>query len=137
MTGKGRRDPVENFPWSQVDARLVDVGLGTLKCRCCENEPFPVVQVACATRPQAMAGVPLANGFLSKEMFFGETLALNAPGMLMYATPVAATIAAIASVVYSTRFIHDIFFNGKSIGLDKVPHEPPRFMRVPVNAVAR
>ncbi len=93
---------------------------------------MPITATLAMVASASMAGVPLANGFLSKEMFFGETLALNATGLLVYALPIAATIAAIASVVYSTRFIHDVFFNGESIGLDRVPHEPPRFMRVPV-----
>jgi multicomponent K+:H+ antiporter subunit A len=87
-----------------------------------------LAMVACA----AMAGVPLANGFLSKEMFFVEALAVNADDWLKITTPIAATIAAIASVVYSVRFVHDVFFNGEPVGLTKIPHEPPRFMRVPV-----
>ncbi len=87
-----------------------------------------LAMVACA----AMAGVPLANGFLSKEMFFGEALAVDAHRLLTFATPVAATIAGIAGVAYSLRFIHDVFFNGEPVGLTKAPHEPPRFMRVPV-----
>ncbi|KKN11835.1 hypothetical protein LCGC14_1022610, partial [marine sediment metagenome] len=28
---------------------------------------------------------------------------------------------------------HDVFFNGEPIGLTKTPHEPPRFMRIPVD----
>jgi len=87
-----------------------------------------LAMVACA----AMAGVPLANGFLSKEMFFVEALAVNSNQLLAIATPIAATIAAVASVVYSLRFVHDAFFNGESVGLTKAPHEPPRWMRVPV-----
>jgi multicomponent K+:H+ antiporter subunit A len=87
-----------------------------------------LAMVACA----AMAGVPLANGFLSKEMFFAEALAVDSHHLLAIATPIAATIAAVTGVAYSLRFIHDVFFNGESIGLIKTPHEPPRWMRVPV-----
>ncbi len=46
--------------------------------------------------------------------------------------PIGATIAGIFSVAYSTRFIHDVFFGPPSTKLERVPHEPPRFMRVPV-----
>ena len=46
--------------------------------------------------------------------------------------PIGATIAGVFSVAYSARFIHDVFFNGEPVGLDRMPHEPPRFMRVPV-----
>ncbi len=87
-----------------------------------------LAMVACA----AMAGVPLANGFLSKEMFFGEALAVDTHRLLTFATPIAATLAGIAGVAYSLRFIHDVFFNGEPVGLTKIPREPPRFMRVPV-----
>ncbi|HHO41939.1 MAG TPA: DUF4040 domain-containing protein, partial [Epsilonproteobacteria bacterium] len=34
---------------------------------------------------------------------------------------------------YSLRFIHDVFFNGKTKDLPKTPHEPPRFMKIPVD----
>ncbi len=80
----------------------------------------------------SMAGVPLLNGFLSKEMFFAETLHQQILGSMSWLIPVLATLAAAFSVAYSMRFIHDVFFNGEPIGLTKTPHEPPRYMRVPV-----
>jgi multicomponent K+:H+ antiporter subunit A len=83
----------------------------------------------------AMAGVPLLNGFLSKEMFFAETLDTGSHALMSWVLPVGATLAGVFSVAYSTRFIHDVFFNGEPIGLPKTPHEPPRFMRVPVEVL--
>ena len=81
----------------------------------------------------AMAGVPLLNGFLSKEMFFTETLVRNQFGDFSWVIPLVATLAGIFSVAYSVRFIHDVFFNGKPRNLPKYPpHEPPRYMKVPV-----
>ncbi len=80
----------------------------------------------------AMAGVPLLNGFLSKEMFFSETLHLGSLGALSWMVPVLATVAGVFSVAYSLRFIHDVFFNGEPINLPKTPHEPPRYMKLPV-----
>ncbi|GGO77708.1 monovalent cation/H+ antiporter subunit A [Marinobacterium nitratireducens] len=80
----------------------------------------------------AMAGVPLLNGFLSKEMFFAETLEQEFLGSLSWMIPVLATLAGVFSVAYSVRFIHDVFFNGEPINLPKTPHEPPRYMKVPV-----
>lgn len=80
----------------------------------------------------AMAGVPLLNGFLSKEMFFAETLDQVTLGSLSWMVPVLATLGAVFSVAYSARFIHDVFFNGEPIDLPKTPHEPPRYMKVPV-----
>jgi len=80
----------------------------------------------------SMAGVPLLNGFLSKEMFFAETLEQSTLGSISWMIPVFATIGAAFAVAYSLRFIHDVFFNGEPIDLPKTPHEPPRYMRVPV-----
>jgi multicomponent K+:H+ antiporter subunit A len=85
----------------------------------------------------AMAGVPLFNGFLSKEMFFDEVLGLHLFGALSFLVPVAATLAAVFSVAYSLRFIHAVFFNGKPERLPKFPpHEPPRYMLLPVEFLA-
>ncbi|MBE0506009.1 MAG: monovalent cation/H+ antiporter subunit A [Marinospirillum sp.] len=80
----------------------------------------------------SMAGVPLLNGFLSKEMFFAETLDQVTLGSLSWMVPVLATLGAVFSVAYSARFIHDVFFNGEPVDLPKTPHEPPRYMKVPV-----
>ena len=80
----------------------------------------------------AMAGVPLMNGFLSKEMFFAETVFISATAWVEYALPVIATLAGIFSVVYSLRFTVDVFFGPQATDLPHTPHEPPRWMRVPV-----
>jgi len=80
----------------------------------------------------AMAGVPLLNGFLSKEMFFAETFQVQWLGPWYWLLPVAATLAGILTVAYSTRFVHDVFFGPAPQGLPKTPHEPPRWMKVPV-----
>ncbi|NVL48025.1 monovalent cation/H+ antiporter subunit A, partial [Pseudomonas syringae pv. actinidiae] len=58
----------------------------------------------------SMAGVPLLNGFLSKEMFFAETVFISATAWVEIALPVIATIAGIFSVAYSLRFTVDVFF---------------------------
>jgi multicomponent K+:H+ antiporter subunit A len=80
----------------------------------------------------SMAGVPLLNGFLSKEMFFTETLHQSMLGSLSWLIPLLATLGAAFSVAYSLRFIHDVFFNGEPIDLPKTPKEPPRYMKVPI-----
>jgi multicomponent K+:H+ antiporter subunit A len=80
----------------------------------------------------AMAGVPLLNGFLSKEMFFAEALDLRGLGLLGALAPGAVLAGGAFGVAYSARFIHDVFFNGEPRGLPRTPHEPPRFMKVPV-----
>ncbi|MEW5682947.1 MAG: monovalent cation/H+ antiporter subunit A [Pseudomonadota bacterium] len=96
---------------------------------------MPITATLAMVAAAAMAGVPLLNGFLSKEMFFAETLHQHLLGSLSWVIPVLATVAAVFSVAYSMRFIHDVFFNGQPKGLTKTPHEPPRYMRVPVEVL--
>lgn len=93
---------------------------------------MPYTAVLAIVAAAAMAGVPLLNGFISKEMFFQEAVDLAALGYTGYGLPAAAVLAGIGSVAYSCRFIHDVFFNGEPIGLTKTPHEPPRWMKVPI-----
>jgi multicomponent K+:H+ antiporter subunit A len=93
---------------------------------------MPITATLAMVAAAAMAGVPLLNGFLSKEMFFAETLHQSTLGSISWMVPVFATIGGAFSVAYSLRFIHDVFFNGEPKNLPKTPHEPPRYMRVPV-----
>jgi len=83
----------------------------------------------------AMAGAPLLNGFLSKEMFFTEVLDLHVHAELDWLLPAAAMLAGLFSVAYSARFVHDVFFNGEPIDLPRTPHEPPRYLKVPVEVL--
>ncbi|HTM77919.1 MAG TPA: proton-conducting transporter membrane subunit, partial [Devosia sp.] len=80
----------------------------------------------------AMAGVPLMNGFLSKEMFFAETALRNANPFYDISLPVVAVVASLFAVTYSLRFIHGVFFGPPPTELDRVPHEPPALMRRPI-----
>jgi multicomponent K+:H+ antiporter subunit A len=80
----------------------------------------------------SMAGVPLLNGFLSKEMFFAETVFINATAWIEMTLPIVATIAGTFSVAYSLRFTVDVFFGPPATDLPHTPHEPPRWMRAPV-----
>ena len=80
----------------------------------------------------SMAGVPLLNGFLSKEMFFAETVFISATAWVEIALPMIATIAGTFSVAYALRFTVDVFFGPAATDLPHTPHEPPRWMRAPV-----
>ncbi|MCT9825753.1 multisubunit potassium/proton antiporter PhaA subunit /multisubunit potassium/proton antiporter PhaB subunit [Pseudomonas sp. GV105] len=80
----------------------------------------------------SMAGVPLLNGFLSKEMFFAETVFISSTAWVEIALPVIATIAGTFSVAYALRFTVDVFFGPPATDLPHIPHEPPRWMRAPV-----
>lgn len=79
----------------------------------------------------SMAGVPLTNGFLSKEMFFTEAV-VGTQGMWGWLVPVTVTLAGICSVAYSLRFVHDTYFNGPLGDVpNQHPHEPPLGMKLP------
>jgi multicomponent K+:H+ antiporter subunit A len=93
---------------------------------------MPQTAVLAIVAAAAMAGVPLLNGFLSKEMFFAETVHYTLLGRSYWVIPIIATVAGIFSVAYSMRFVHDVFFNGEPIDLPRTPHEPPVWMKIPV-----
>ncbi len=115
-------------------AGIIDHESGTRDMRKLNGlwKTMPQTATLAMVAASAMAGVPLLNGFLSKEMFFAETLEQSTLGSISWMIPVFATIGAAFSVAYSLRFIHDVFFNGEPVDLPKIPHEPPRYMRVPV-----
>jgi multicomponent K+:H+ antiporter subunit A len=97
---------------------------------------MPVTATLATVAAAAMAGVPLLNGFLSKEMFFGETLEVDGPlPWLDHALPYVVTVAAMFSVAYSLRFIHGVFFGPPPVGLPRAPHEPPRWVHLPIAAL--
>lgn len=83
----------------------------------------------------AMAGVPLLNGFLSKEMFLAEALENHRGTIIDEALPFIATAALALSVLYSVRFIHQGFFGPAPTGLPREPHEAPFWMRLPVEVL--
>ena len=85
----------------------------------------------------AMAGVPLFNGFVSKEMFLTEAVLFGEVGGWRWLVPTAASLAALCSVAYSARLVHDTFFNGQPRNIpNPQPHEPPFGMKAPVALLA-
>ncbi|WP_088279285.1 monovalent cation/H+ antiporter subunit A [Ideonella sp. A 288] len=117
-----------------MSAGIIDHECGTRDMRRINGlmKPMPFTATLGIVAALSMAGVPLLNGFLSKEMFFAEALAKDSHGAMEWLLPAGATLAGALSVAYSLRFIHDTFFNGEPVGLPKVPHEAPFFMRLPV-----
>jgi multicomponent K+:H+ antiporter subunit A len=94
---------------------------------------MPVTATVAMVSASAMAGVPLLNGFLSKEMFFSETLRLAQIGNFSYFIPLVATLAGIFAVAYSFRFVHNVFFDGPPKDLPIYPpHEAPLYMILPM-----
>jgi len=94
---------------------------------------MPITATLAMVAAAAMAGVPLLNGFLSKEMFFAESLTVEGPvESLNRAMRFIAVLWGMFSVAYSLRFIHGVFFGPAPTGLPRTPQEPPRWMRFPI-----
>jgi multicomponent K+:H+ antiporter subunit A len=92
---------------------------------------MPITATLAMVAAAAMAGVPLLNGFLSKEMFFAETIEMHDNSLIDRALPYIVTAASMFTVAYSLRFILDVFFGAAPADLPRTPHEPPFLMRVP------
>lgn len=94
---------------------------------------MPLTATAAMVAAAAMAGVPLLNGFLSKEMFFFLALDVQTPlPFVGRALPWVAIAAGMFGVAYSLRFIVSTFLGPDPQDLPRQPHEPPRWMRFPI-----
>jgi multicomponent K+:H+ antiporter subunit A len=85
---------------------------------------MPITAILATVAAGAMAGVPLLNGFLSKEMFFEESIVVGGSVGMQILLPTIATLASLFSVAYSARFIYEVFFGPPAANLPRVPHEP-------------
>ncbi|MEM6482407.1 MAG: monovalent cation/H+ antiporter subunit A [Pseudomonadota bacterium] len=72
----------------------------------------------------SMAGIPLFNGFLSKEMMLEEAAHTDWLGS-HYAVPIVATLGALLSVAYSFRFVAHVFLGPVRDDYPHHPHDPP------------
>ncbi len=71
----------------------------------------------------SMAGIPLFNGFLSKEMMLDAASDTVWAGS-DWAVPVLATLGSLLSVAYSFRFIVHVFFGPVRDDYPAKPHDP-------------
>src|SRR5690625_4490760 len=92
---------------------------------------MPITATLAIVAAASMAGVPLLNGFLSKEMFFAEILFVSGQTFSTYFLPIAAVLATTLSVASSARFIVHVFFGPPATNLPRTPHAPPRLMLIP------
>jgi len=93
---------------------------------------MPITGTLALVASGAMAGVPLLNGFLSKEMFLDQTVQVSSLPWVEWGLPIAATLATAFGVVYALRFSVDILSGPASRDLPRHPEEPVRWMRVPI-----
>jgi multicomponent K+:H+ antiporter subunit A len=123
-----------------MSAGIVDHETGTRDMRKLGGlmAALPIVGTLAIIAAAAMAGLPPFNGFISKEMMLDEALKAGermwgTTSGLGWAVPVLATLGGIASMAYSLRLVHDVFFNGPPRDLPLAhPHEPPWGMKGPV-----
>ncbi|MDX8351258.1 monovalent cation/H+ antiporter subunit A [Cognatiyoonia sp. IB215182] len=85
---------------------------------------MPITFVIGTVAALSMAGIPLLNGFLSKEMMLEEASHTDWLGS-HYAVPVLATIGALLSVAYSFRFVAHVFLGPVRDDYPHTPHDPP------------
>jgi len=85
---------------------------------------MPVTFLIGTVAALSMAGIPLFNGFLSKEMMLEEASHTDWFGS-QYAVPVLATLGALLSVAYSFRFVAHVFLGPQRDDYPHMPHDPP------------
>lgn len=92
---------------------------------------MPLTATLAMVSAAAMAGVPLLNGFISKEMFFAETVFITGHWASRWGLPLAAVVAGAFSVTYSLRLVLQVFFGPPATDLPRTPHDPARMMLIP------
>ncbi|QIB33061.1 monovalent cation/H+ antiporter subunit A [Ancylobacter pratisalsi] len=92
---------------------------------------MPITGTLAMLATASMAGVPLFNGFLSKEMMLEEAAHTSYAG-IAWLFPLLATIAALFSVAYSARFAIRTFLGPVRQDYPHHPHDPPIGMWAPV-----
>ncbi|MFA7607320.1 MAG: monovalent cation/H+ antiporter subunit A [Rhodocyclaceae bacterium] len=91
---------------------------------------MPVTATLGMVAAASMAGLPLLNGFLSKEMMLEEAARTAWAGQ-GWLVPVVATLASILSVAYAFRYIVHVFLGPKREDYPHMPHDPPAGMWLP------
>ncbi|MCJ8139201.1 monovalent cation/H+ antiporter subunit A [Falsirhodobacter halotolerans] len=117
-------------------AGIVDHETGTRDIRKLSGlrRVMPITATLAAIASASMAGVPLLNGFLSKEMFFAEAYAWHGGSPFDDALPYLAVFGSIFSVAYSLRLVLAVFFGPLAPGLENA-HEPTPWMRRPAEVL--
>ncbi|WP_320177536.1 monovalent cation/H+ antiporter subunit A [Roseovarius pacificus] len=85
---------------------------------------MPITALIGTVAALSMAGIPLFNGFLSKEMMLEET-AHTEWFRNPWIVPALATFGALLSVAYSLRFIFHVFAGPVRDDYPHKPHDPP------------
>ena len=92
---------------------------------------MPITSGLAIIAAASMAGVPLLNGFLSKEMMLEEaahTVYAGQPWLF----PLLATVGALLSAAYSAKLVLHVFLGPERHDYPHHPHDPPFGMWLPV-----
>lgn len=92
---------------------------------------MPITGTLVLIASASMAGIPLFNGFLSKEMMLEEALGTSYAG-IPWLFPVMVGLATLFSVAYSVRLAVRVFLGPKRHDYPSHPHDPPVGMWGPV-----
>jgi multicomponent K+:H+ antiporter subunit A len=92
---------------------------------------MPITGTLATVAAASMAGVPLLNGFLSKEMML-EAAAHTSYAGLPWLVPALATLGALLSVAYAARYVVHVFLGRPRDDYPHRPHDPPAGMWLPV-----
>lgn len=84
---------------------------------------MPITFVFSLIASLSMAGIPLFNGFVSKEMMLEEASHTTLFGWPWF-VPVLATVGALFSAAYSFRFLFHTFFGKVRDDYPSKPHDP-------------
>lgn len=91
---------------------------------------MPVTFVIATLAALSMAGIPLLNGFLSKEMMLEEASHTTLYGT-PWLVPALATVGSLFSAAYCFRLIGHVFFGPVRDDYPAHPHDPPAGMWLP------
>jgi multicomponent K+:H+ antiporter subunit A len=92
---------------------------------------MPITGTLAIIASASMAGVPLFNGFLSKEMMLEEAAHTVYAG-IPWLFPVMAIFGALLSAAYSARLVFHVFLGKARHDYPNHPHDPPLGMWLPV-----
>jgi multicomponent K+:H+ antiporter subunit A len=92
---------------------------------------MPISSALALVGAGSMAGLPLLNGFLSKEMMLEEAAHTSYAGT-GWLLPALATLGAILSVAYSARLAIGVYLGPERRDYSQYPHDPPVGMWGPV-----
>ncbi|HET6469708.1 MAG TPA: monovalent cation/H+ antiporter subunit A [Geminicoccaceae bacterium] len=92
---------------------------------------MPITATLAIIAAASMAGLPLLNGFLSKEMMLEEAAHTVYAGRT-WLVPLLAILGALFSVAYSARYVFHVFLGPERHDYPKHPHDPPPGMWLPV-----